>query len=71
MTKAVNSLPLTADTGFEPWSVYVGFVIDKVARGQGFSPRSSVSPVYIIPLWLSTLICHVGVVKNRPFIGRI
>jgi hypothetical protein len=30
--------------GFDPGSVHVGFVVDKVALGQGFSPSSSVFP---------------------------
>jgi hypothetical protein len=30
--------------GFDPGSVHVGFVVDKVALGQVFSPSSSVFP---------------------------
>jgi hypothetical protein len=30
--------------GFDPGSVHVGFVVDKVALGQVFSPCTSVSP---------------------------
>jgi hypothetical protein len=34
--------------GFEPGSIHVGFVVDKVALGR-FSPSTSVSPANIIP----------------------
>jgi hypothetical protein len=34
--------------GFAPWSIHVGFVVDKVALGR-FSPSTSVSPANIIP----------------------
>jgi hypothetical protein len=32
--------------GFAPWSILVGFVVDKVALGR-FSPSTSVSPANI------------------------
>jgi hypothetical protein len=35
--------------GFAPRSVHVGFVVDRVAVGQGFSRVLRFSPVYIIP----------------------
>jgi hypothetical protein len=41
--------------GFVLGSVQIRFVVDKVALGL-FSPSASVSPVNIIPPWLSTLI---------------
>jgi hypothetical protein len=36
MPQAVSCRPLTAETGFTPGSVHVGFVVDKVALGQAF-----------------------------------
>jgi hypothetical protein len=36
MVQAVNLCPLTAEAGFEPWSMYVEFVVDKVALWRGF-----------------------------------
>jgi hypothetical protein len=38
MTQAVSHRPLTAEAGFDPGSVHVGFVVDKVALVQAF-PR--------------------------------
>jgi hypothetical protein len=55
--------------GLASRSVHVGLVVDKVATGTGFSPNSSVSPVNIIPPWLSTLVYHLGM-NNRPVSGR-
>jgi hypothetical protein len=34
---------------FDPGSVHVGFVVDKVTLGQVFPPSTSVSPVNFIP----------------------
>jgi hypothetical protein len=33
-------------TGFDPGSVHVGFVVDKVAMGQVFPPNTSVFPCH-------------------------
>jgi hypothetical protein len=45
----VAGLPLRR-SGFDPGSVHVGFVGDKVAQGQVFFPRTSVFPcVSFIP----------------------
>jgi hypothetical protein len=43
MAQAVSRRPPTAEaSGFDPVSVNVGFVVDKVALGQGFPPSTSV-----------------------------
>jgi hypothetical protein len=55
--------------GLAPRSFHVGLVVDKVVTGIDFSPNSSVSPVNIIPPWLSTLVYHLGI-NNRPVSGR-
>jgi hypothetical protein len=39
--------------------VHVGFVVDKVAMGQLSLSVLRLSPVTIIPPWLSILICHL------------
>jgi hypothetical protein len=36
MAQAVSCWPLTAESGFAPRSIHVGFVVDKVALGQVF-----------------------------------
>jgi hypothetical protein len=36
MAQAVSRRPLTAEARFDPGSVHVGFVVDKVALGQVF-----------------------------------
>jgi hypothetical protein len=41
MAQTVIRLPLNAEPGFEPGSLHVGFVQDKVALGQGFSQITS------------------------------
>jgi hypothetical protein len=46
MAQAVSRWPLTAEAGFAPGSIYVGFVVDKVALGR-FSPSTSVFPANI------------------------
>jgi hypothetical protein len=51
MAQAVSHRPLTAEARFDPGSVHVGFVVDKVALGQvfprvlWFSPVNFISPV--------------------------
>jgi hypothetical protein len=47
-------------TRFAPGSIYVGFVVDKVALGQAFLRLLQCSPVSIIPLWLSKHISSGG-----------
>jgi hypothetical protein len=44
MAQAVSRRLLTAETRFDPGSVHVGFVVDKVALGQVFSPSTSGFP---------------------------
>jgi hypothetical protein len=44
---------------FAPGSVHVGFVVDKMAFGQVFSPSSSVFPINIITPWPSMLMYHL------------
>jgi hypothetical protein len=46
--------------GFTAVSVHVEFVVDEVALGQIFLRVHRVPSVNIIPLWLSTLISHLG-----------
>jgi hypothetical protein len=48
--------------GFAPESVHMGFVVDKVALGRVFLRVLRLSPVHIIPLWLSMLIYHLVMV---------
>jgi len=42
-----------------PWSVHVGFVVNKVALGQVFLQVLWFSPVNIFPLILRTLLIHL------------
>jgi hypothetical protein len=53
--------------GLSPWRpglvsgiVHVGFVVDKVALGQFFLKGFRISPVNIIPQWLSMLMYLLG-----------
>ena len=50
--------------GFDPTSVNVVFVADKVTLVQVFSPNTSVSPVSIIPPMLLTYL-HLQVAVTR------
>jgi hypothetical protein len=45
---------------FEPGSIHVGFVVDRVALGQVFLRDLRFSPVSIIPPSLSILVYHPG-----------
>jgi branched-subunit amino acid transport protein len=56
MAQAVSRRPLTAEAGFAPRSIYVGFVVDKMVLGQVFLRVLRFSPVTIIPPSLSKLI---------------
>jgi hypothetical protein len=49
MAQAVSRWPLTAEAGFAPGSIHVGFVVDKVALGQVFLRVLRFSPANIIP----------------------
>jgi hypothetical protein len=51
--------------GFKPGSSHVGFVVDKVAMGQVFSPSTSVSPVNLYSTSYSTITItyHPGLVQ--------
>jgi hypothetical protein len=49
MAQAVSRRPLTSEAGFDPGLVHVGFVVDKVALGQGFPRVLRFSPVSFIP----------------------
>jgi hypothetical protein len=42
MAQAVSRRPHNAEARLPPRSVHVGFVVDKVAMGQGFPPSFSV-----------------------------
>jgi hypothetical protein len=44
MAQVVSRRPPTEEAGFDPGSVHVGFVVDKVTLGQVFSPSTSVFP---------------------------
>jgi hypothetical protein len=46
--------------GFVPGSVYVEFLVDKMALGQVFLEFFVLLLVNIIPPWLSILIYHLG-----------
>jgi hypothetical protein len=52
-------------TRFIPGSVYVGFVVNKVALGQVFLRVLLFFPVNIIPLRLSIFIYHLGETYSR------
>jgi hypothetical protein len=52
-------------SGFEPGSLNVGFLVDKVALGQVLLRVLRFSPVNIIPPWLYNFIYHLGM-KSRP-----
>jgi hypothetical protein len=45
--------------GFEPGSVHMGFVVDKVALGQIFLRVLRHPPVNIVPPWLSISMYHL------------
>jgi hypothetical protein len=49
MVQAVSRRSLTADPGFDPWSVHVGFVVGKVVLGQVFPRVLRFSLVSFIP----------------------
>jgi hypothetical protein len=51
-------------------SIHVGFMVDKLAPGQGFFQVLPFSPVNIIPRWLSTIMHIIWEVKNSPDSGR-
>jgi hypothetical protein len=51
MAQAVSRQHLTVAAWVHTQANPLGFVVDKVALGTGFSPSSSVSPVNNIPLW--------------------
>jgi hypothetical protein len=43
-----------------PWSVHIGFVMDKVALGQVYPRVLQFSPVRTIRSWLFILIYYLG-----------
>jgi hypothetical protein len=52
--------------GFDPRSVHMGFVVDKVALGLVFLPVLQFSPVSIIPPMLHThLHLHIALIRRR------
>jgi hypothetical protein len=57
-----DAVPLLRSHGFNPSQVDVGFVVDKVALGQVFSP-SSFSPVSIITS-MPTLVLLSSALRN-------
>jgi hypothetical protein len=68
MAQAVSSRPVTAEARVQPFSVHVGYVVDKVAVGQVSVQVLQFSPVTIISTLFSILVFHLGVVV---VIGRI
>ena len=54
MSQAINAGLLPQISGFDPGTVHVGFVVDKVALGQLSPPVIRCSPVDIIPPMLHT-----------------
>jgi hypothetical protein len=58
---AVSCRPFTAGARVRAGSIYVGFIVDKVALRQVFIRVLRSSTVNIIPPWLSILIYHLGV----------
>jgi hypothetical protein len=61
MAQAVLCRLLTAESRFAPGSVYLGFVVDKMALGQVFLRVFLFSPVNIITPLFSKLIYHLRV----------
>jgi hypothetical protein len=57
MAQAATHWPLTVKAWVRVWVSYVGFVVYKMAMGQVFL---RVSPVNIIPLWLSIFVSSGG-----------
>jgi hypothetical protein len=47
MAQVVSRRPLTAEPGFAPGSIHVGFVVDEVVLGQVFLRGLRFSPVNI------------------------
>jgi hypothetical protein len=46
MAQAVSRRHINAEPGFTPWTVHVGFVVDKVALGQVFFEFFSIPSQY-------------------------
>jgi hypothetical protein len=69
MAQVVSRRPVIGKAGFVPWSVHVGFVVDKVAQGQFYLRVLRFSPVNIIPPLLSVLVYRLGM-NNMPVGGR-
>jgi hypothetical protein len=64
MTQAVVTSLSLRKPGFEPKSVHIGFVVEKVALGQVFLRILRFSPV--IPPWLTKLLYHPGIYNPPP-----
>jgi hypothetical protein len=69
MAKALSRRPLTAEAWVDAPSVRVGFVMGKVVLGQVLLRLIRVSPVNIMPPWLSIFIYLWGM-NNRPVGSR-
>jgi hypothetical protein len=61
MAQAVSSRPVTAEARVHPFSVHVGYVVDKVAVGQVSVQVLQFSPVTIISTLFLILVFHLGV----------
>jgi hypothetical protein len=60
MAQAVSYRPLTTEARVRYRVSPCGICGAQSGTGIGFSPSSSVSPVNVIPPWLSLLMYHVG-----------
>jgi len=62
IAQTLSRRPLTAKHGFEPRSHHVGFVVDKVALGQGFFLMRRISPINVNPLMIHR---HLNIVLTK------
>jgi hypothetical protein len=60
MSQAVSHRPFTAETLVSGQFGTCGICGGQIGTRTGSSPNSSVSPVNMIPSWLSILLYHLG-----------
>jgi hypothetical protein len=70
MDQAASHRSLTAEARVRVRSVNVGLVVYRVALGQVYLQVLRFSQASIIPPWLSILIYHLDVLKNKSVGGR-